>query len=324
MADIFVSYVREDQRRAAELSSAFSRQGWTVWWDRRIPAGDSFEEVIARELGSAKCVVVLWSQASVRSNWVKDEAEEARNRGVLVPVLIDNVKPPFGFRQYQTVNLSGWRGSAADPEFEFLLEGVRSHLGESGEPGPSSTSAPISAPPLPGDEGHRGRTTHGSTETRRHGNMEHGSAAAATVEREGRATRGRFGAMRWVVSGLVLSLVAVLVLMYVVLQVGRTETPQDTPQKTQQETPREPPQKALPGTPPPGAAAPAPEETARAPGLYLRRAARRFECLKDVAVEVAGGTPTLEQVKSGCLSRDLAEGTKLGFEDIAVDCPACE
>jgi hypothetical protein len=130
--------------------------------------------------------------------------------------------------------------------------------------------------------------------------------------------------MRLVVSGLVLSLAAVFVLMYVVLQVGRTETPPDTSQQTPQQTPQETPQKSLQGTPPPGAAVPAPQETTREPGLYLRRAARRFECLKDVAVEVAGGTPTLEQVKSGCLSRDLAEGTKLGFEDIAVDCPACE
>jgi hypothetical protein len=324
MADIFVSYVREDQRRAAELSSAFSGQGWSVWWDRRIPAGDSFEEVIARELGSAKCVVVLWSQASVRSNWVKDEAEEARNRGVLVPVLIDDVKPPFGFRQYQTVNLSGWRGNAADPEFEFLLEGVRSHLGGSGGPPLSSTSSPTGAQPLPRDEGRLERTTHGNAGTLKHGNSEHASAAAATVEREGRATRGRFGDMRLVVSGLVLSLAAVFVLMYVVLQVGRTEAPPDTSQQTPQQTPQETPQKSLQGTPPPGAAVPAPQETTREPGLYLRRAARRFECLKDVAVEVAGGTPTLEQVKSGCLSRDLAEGTKLGFEDIAVDCPACE
>ena len=123
-ADIFLSYVREDRDRAANLADALSGLGWTVWWDRRIVPGRSYEDVIAEQLATARCVIVLWSRLSVKSDWVRDEAGEAKGRGTLVPTLIDDVTPPFGFRQYQNANLTRWHRETADPEFQLLLEGV--------------------------------------------------------------------------------------------------------------------------------------------------------------------------------------------------------
>src|SRR5262245_26006322 len=101
MADIFISYARKDRARVRPLADALSAQGWSVWWDRQIPAGRTFDQVIAEALGSARCVVVVWSKESVASNWVREEAEEGRRREILIPVLFDNARPPLGFGRIQ-------------------------------------------------------------------------------------------------------------------------------------------------------------------------------------------------------------------------------
>jgi hypothetical protein len=95
-----------------------------VWWDRRIIAGQTFDQVIEHELETAKCVVVLWSKDSIVSEWVRNEAAAAAERGVLVPALIDNVKPPLEFRRKQTADLVGWDGTPSDGGFQALCDGV--------------------------------------------------------------------------------------------------------------------------------------------------------------------------------------------------------
>jgi TIR domain len=72
MADIFISYAREDQSRAKALAEILTKRGWTIWWDRNIPTGKRFHKVIETELAQAKCVMVLWSAASVESDFVRD------------------------------------------------------------------------------------------------------------------------------------------------------------------------------------------------------------------------------------------------------------
>ena len=63
MADIFISYAREDRQKAEQLAHALECQGWSVWWDRTIPTGKSFDKVTQEALDAAQCVVVLWSKA---------------------------------------------------------------------------------------------------------------------------------------------------------------------------------------------------------------------------------------------------------------------
>jgi hypothetical protein len=152
MADVFLSYAREDRHRAAEVAAALTRRGRTVWWDRQLLPGDTFEQAIARQLAEARCVIVLWSRTSVASDWVRDEAGEARKARKLVPALIDDVSPPFGFRQYQSANLVAWTGNDSDPEFALLLQGV-----ETIAPPSSFASAPATThtgdqPAAPGNE----------------------------------------------------------------------------------------------------------------------------------------------------------------------------
>jgi hypothetical protein len=124
MADVFVSYANQDRGRAHDLANALEARGWSVWWDRKIVAGQTFDQVIEHELESARCVVVLWSRHSVSSEWVKNESSDASERGVLVPALIDPVKPPLEFRRKQNVDLAGWSGDTSSEGFEALCRGI--------------------------------------------------------------------------------------------------------------------------------------------------------------------------------------------------------
>ena len=128
MSDIFISYAREDRDKAKALAELFQQQDWSVWWDRNIPPGRSFDEVIEEALGAAKCVVVLWSKNSASSDWVKGEAGEALQRKILVPARIDSANVPLEFRRLQTVDLSDWKGDAVHPELSGLLEAVAANI----------------------------------------------------------------------------------------------------------------------------------------------------------------------------------------------------
>ena len=70
MSGIFISYANEDRQKAEVLAHALEQKGWSVWWDRKIPFGQSFDQVIEANLTSAKCVLVLWTKTSVESRWV--------------------------------------------------------------------------------------------------------------------------------------------------------------------------------------------------------------------------------------------------------------
>jgi hypothetical protein len=129
MSDIFVSYSRKDKQKAQAIAEALIEQGWSVWWDRKIPAGKTFDEIIDLELAAAKCVFVLWSKSSIASNWVKEEANEAQTRNILVPVLIEDTKIPLGFRRIQAADLINWDGNKKEVDFVVLLNGINSIVG---------------------------------------------------------------------------------------------------------------------------------------------------------------------------------------------------
>ena len=122
MADIFVSYASEDRDRIRPLVEEFERHGWSVWWDRALHAGPRFDDEIEKALDAARCVVVVWSVHSVRSDWVRNEASDGLSRGILVPAAIDAVALPLAFRHNQTAQLLGWPASTGD--LDGLLTGV--------------------------------------------------------------------------------------------------------------------------------------------------------------------------------------------------------
>ena len=129
MADIFLSYAREDLARAEPLVTAMEAEGWTVFWDPSIVPGAEYRPVIDRELEAVRCVVVFWSRSSIASGWVRDEADTANARGVLFSVLIEDVKPPMGLRQVQSADLAGWNGPPSPPAVKPLVRAIAQRIG---------------------------------------------------------------------------------------------------------------------------------------------------------------------------------------------------
>lgn len=105
MSDVFISYARPDREAASSLAGILQVLGYTVWWDRDLVSGTDFGLVIQQELSLAKAVIVLWSAASVKSGWVRDEASAALVRNVLVPVVLNGTQAPMGFRSLHTIQL---------------------------------------------------------------------------------------------------------------------------------------------------------------------------------------------------------------------------
>ena len=129
MSDIFLSYASEDRERAGQIAAALSDHGWSVWWDRQIPFGKSFDKVIEENLAKAKCVVVLWTRHSVESRWVRAEASEGVGRDLLLPVVLErDLKLPLEFKMVQAANLADWRPGQPHEEFKRLLKNVDSLL----------------------------------------------------------------------------------------------------------------------------------------------------------------------------------------------------
>ena len=140
MADIFISYEAKDRGRVSPLVKEFERQGWSVWWDRTVRPGQTWARVISKALDDAKCVVVVWSKNSVDSDWVQEEAEEGRRRKILVPVVIDEVIIPLGYRRIQAARLADWTGRRrSHPEIKSLLDSIKRTLDPDAPPTPKPT-----------------------------------------------------------------------------------------------------------------------------------------------------------------------------------------
>jgi hypothetical protein len=124
--EVFVSYAREDTRVAESIAARLGKERWSVFWDREIPVGLTWDDIVEKALDEAKCVVVLWSSASRNSEWVRIEANEGAERGILAPALLEDVKIPLRFRRIQAANLIGWTPKLDDtPGLLSLLAAIR-------------------------------------------------------------------------------------------------------------------------------------------------------------------------------------------------------
>jgi len=145
MADVFLSYAREDSARAEQVAQGLQQAGLEVFWDNEIPPGATWADHIEQKLGQCKALIVLWSEHSTKSQWVREEARMGRDKGALIPVLIDASQPPFGFGEVQAANLAGWTGAADDPNWKRFVEAVSRFAQGAAKP----AQAPAATPSAP-------------------------------------------------------------------------------------------------------------------------------------------------------------------------------
>jgi tetratricopeptide (TPR) repeat protein len=134
LAQIFLSYSREDLERVGPLVEALENEGYTVWWDRALNPGENFETTIDHEIQQAGCVVALWTEYSVQSQWVRNEAMEGMDRGVLVPAQLDDVRIPVAFKQVQTADFRDWPQSIETEEYRKFIKVIQATLNPDQQP----------------------------------------------------------------------------------------------------------------------------------------------------------------------------------------------
>jgi tetratricopeptide (TPR) repeat protein len=124
LADVFISYARATDDFARTIADALRAQGYSIWFDEELPANRVFADVISEQLDEAKAVVVVWSSAAAASQWVRSEANRAREKGTLVQLCIDSARLPLPFDQIQCLDFSGWDGSPSAKNWHRLVASV--------------------------------------------------------------------------------------------------------------------------------------------------------------------------------------------------------
>ena len=142
MADVFLSYASTDRVKASTLVSLLESAGWSVWWDRDVEGGEEWERRIDKELDAAQCAVILWTRRSISSEWVIREARSARARGVMLPVLLEPVKPPDELAEVHATTLTAWQGEERSFELRPFLDRLAAVLGG---PPPQVDDAPLAS-----------------------------------------------------------------------------------------------------------------------------------------------------------------------------------
>lgn len=136
MVDVFISYSRRDQEMVALLARAIEAEGYDVWWDAELPPHQSYGDVITAKIAMAKAALVVWSEEAVKSEWVRAEADMARNQRKLIQTALNNVMPPLPFNQIQYAEMGGWRGEADHPGWRKVRMSLADLCGPRDGPSP--------------------------------------------------------------------------------------------------------------------------------------------------------------------------------------------
>lgn len=155
MADIFISYKRDERAYVERLSATLRTLSFDVWFDAGLSAGESFSDEIDREVRAAKVVLVCWSPSAAASQWVKAEAQVGFAKGNLVSAYIagpDGFDAPVPFNSLHIEDLRSWAAqpSARDRAWLSVLRRVggitgRTDVAEWGALGSDATAEQIDA-----------------------------------------------------------------------------------------------------------------------------------------------------------------------------------
>ena len=147
MVDVFISYSRTDHARVAVLARAVEAEGYDVWWDVDLPPHQSYGDVITAKIGAARAAIVVWSADAVKSEWVRAEADMARNQKKLVQTALGGVMPPLPFNQIQFAEIGDWQGEPDHPGWRKVKASLAELCGDGADP--REYRVPAMPPPQP-------------------------------------------------------------------------------------------------------------------------------------------------------------------------------
>lgn len=150
MVDVFISYSRANQDVVRRLADAVKALGYAVWWDDELPPHLSYGEVITEKVGQAKAAIVVWSEGSIGSEWVRAEADLARNQKKLIQTALDDCMPPMPFNQIQFASIGGWDGVSDHAGWRKVQASLTALCGPppAGSPAVPVSTPPVSTPPV--------------------------------------------------------------------------------------------------------------------------------------------------------------------------------
>lgn len=132
MGEVFISYKQEERERMRPVAEGLRALGVDAWFDERLQPDRSFTEEIQEVMNGCRAQIVCWSPAAAASEWVRGEAEVARQRGVLVAVMVEPCALPPPFNMHHAENLSTWNGEGDHPGWRKVAEAVGRKLGRPG------------------------------------------------------------------------------------------------------------------------------------------------------------------------------------------------
>lgn len=143
MKDIFISYSRKDSEIAEKFQKLLTEEGWSVFWDVEILPGEAWSDKLEAKLNDCKCIVVLWSEHSLQSDYVKEEAAIGKSGKKLVPIMIgSDITPPFGFGMLEAAMLNDWDGDKNNREYQNLIKAISKHATPNKDRNSSETVVP--------------------------------------------------------------------------------------------------------------------------------------------------------------------------------------
>jgi adenylate cyclase len=149
MSDVFISYSRSTEPQARRIAEALRGAGHDVWRDDELPAHRDYSEVIEERLRGAKAVVVIWSAAAVKSQWVRAEADLAREADTLVQLSLDGSPLPMPFNRIQCADLSDWAGDLSHPGWKKVAASVAELANGHAETIPAAAAPTSAVQPAP-------------------------------------------------------------------------------------------------------------------------------------------------------------------------------
>ncbi len=142
MGHIFISYARSTEAEAARIAGLLEAQGYEIWWDQQLLAHAAYADIIEERLRAATAVIVIWSADAVKSQWVRAEANVAREAGTLVQLRVGPTVPPLPFNEIQCVDLTGWTGTDSAPGWRKIIASIAVLFGGAAPAAPPAVSAP--------------------------------------------------------------------------------------------------------------------------------------------------------------------------------------